>query len=300
MKKYLLFAVAFFSPLIVSAAPVAYQKMTGRRPVIAYSSSTQVNVSTNSQTNNTTVIMFPDGDVRSVTENLATSSNFRAFKTNQIAIWNATGTSRGGLNSGSVSNNSWYAIYAVKVSTSGSRNFVIVGSSINPTSANFSVLNSTFGTNGWAYLGLIRYGNNDNFAAEVLPFVQRSDGFTKFTSTCVGNTAFGLQGIISTTSASTTSLTYTPTRGMGALNLPENIDGTFYQAGRANGATAIRLLNASGTQRFVDLQAVTGAQLQSAMTADADGLQMTWTTSVAADISLSGFHDASITAFQPF
>lgn len=285
-----------------SGDPIAYMEWASpvsdisnyQRPLLVWVSTGRIDLSTNTSTANTTSINFRDGEFRSVTEDLASSQLYRSFKTGQTANW-TSGTVQGGLHIGTGTANTWYALYAVKVTSAAiSTNFVVVGSTSEPVHENFSTLNTAFGTNGWRYLGMIRIGDNNVVPAGILAFEQASDGFTRFTNSVAGNTSFNMQGILSTTTVSGSSITYTVTRGMTAFALPRIVDRTFYMAGRATGATGIRLVASDGSRRFVDIQSVTGAQLQTAETASSDGIAIIWTTAASGDVTLAGFHDLVI------
>ncbi len=133
-------------------------KLTGyRRPNLVWNSVTTVDVEAQSGTANTTQVMFPDGSVRTVTENLATTQKYRRFNITLTSEF-TTGTESGGLRSGlSETAATWYSLYAVKSQIDDTK-FVIVGDTTLPLAANFATLNSRYTTNGWLYLGMIRNG----------------------------------------------------------------------------------------------------------------------------------------------
>src|SRR5205823_4004220 len=108
-------------------------------------------------------ILFPDG-------NLRTDSTSGRINCNLAQVAALSGTAQSGLQTGTVSTNTWYAIYAVKT-TDNSSNFVTVADKTNlPVQANYSTLNTNFGTNGWVYLGLVRNGDNSGATNVVLSF----------------------------------------------------------------------------------------------------------------------------------
>lgn len=129
-----------------------------RRPNLVYNSGTIVSMETGLDgTAGDGVIMFPDGDVRT-----ETSSTRYNMTISQNAVFNnvTLGSNQGGLRTGSATNNTWYSMYAVKVTTFAA-NWVLVADTIVPVQANYATLNTNFGVNGWVYLGVLPYGQND-------------------------------------------------------------------------------------------------------------------------------------------
>ena len=219
-----------------------------RRPDLQFSSTTQVNVQANTGTANQTTIMYPDGSFLSVTESTPTS--FRAFKSGQNANWTSSSSPQGGIRTGSVAANTWYAIYAVKCTGSGqTANFVLVGDTVLPTQANFSTLNTNFGANSWAYLGLIRNGDNGGATTSILAFVQSGDKTMFYNVLSNGSTfTFNSPGtLLSAQNNSGNDSQYNYSAGTGTTNIPNNISMAMVTVGSSNGNSGIMELSVPTT-----------------------------------------------------
>lgn len=252
-----------------------------RRPNLVYSSATAVNVENNTGTSNQTTIVFPDGTIRSVTEDVSSTHKYRQFLITATAEF-ITGTEDSGLYSGlSETTNTWYAIYAVK-SQINTANFVLVGTTTLPLQANFATLNTNLGTNSWVYLGMIRNGDNSGATGDILSFVQ-SGNETAFRNACTGNdgTLFGTR---LATTAGATSVTYTYAAGTGATDIPNHI--SIGAVGVSNG-TAFAFKNAANTVTIGNLSG--GGTLRADVHVTAGFLCSG--TSTTRDIVLSGFYD---------
>ena len=227
------------------ATPATYYY---RRPNLVFSSTTQVNAQNNTGTANQTSILFPDGALYSVTE--GTPTYYRAFKTGQNANWTSTTQPQGGLRTGSAAANTWYAIYAVKCTGVGfTSNFVLVGDTVLPTQGNFATLNSNFGTNGWAYLGLVRYGDNGGTTTSILSFVQSGSRTSFFNVLSSSYTfAFNAPGtLLSAQNGSTNYSQYTYSAGTGTTNIPNNISLAIVTVGSSAGGSGIMELTVPTT-----------------------------------------------------
>ena len=169
-----------------------------RRPNLQYSSGTVVNMEVGIEGNSATAqIQFPDGSTRSD----ATATRINCDLTRVAAL---SGSAQSGLRTGTVANNTWYSIYAVKV-TDNSSNFVAVADTVVPTQGNFSTLNSNFGTNSWVYLGAIAYGDGSGTANAIMKFVQAGN-LTTFYNTLSGGGIASPPGILYNSTASGTSI----------------------------------------------------------------------------------------------
>jgi len=259
-----------------------------RRPVLEYVSTTTVRVENNTGTANQTSILFPDGNLRSVTENTGSTHKYRLFTISATAEF-TTGTEDSGLYTGlSEETNTWYAIYAVK-STINTANFVLVGTKTLPIQANYSTLNTNLGTNGWVYLGLIRNGDNSAATGDICSF--RMCGNTTFlTNTVTVNYGGTACGVIWSSSASDVAQTWTYAAGTANLELPNNISFVNVFFGRGAGATAkdyVTIMN--GTANRANL---TGRVAFSSWgVPNGDVSHTTDTTAVPMDIVLKGFMD---------
>jgi hypothetical protein len=191
-----------------------------RRPNLVYTSGTVVTIETGLDgTSGDGVILFPDGSVR--TETVAANLNMTI---SQTAIFtNATqGSNRGGIDTGTVANNKWYAVYAVKVTTF-STDFVLVASLNLPLQANYATLNTNFGANGWVYLGLIRNGDGGSTGAGILKFVQSGNETYLYNPPSGQNTGDAGFGMILATTAGATSLSWAYSAGTSGAVVPNNI-----------------------------------------------------------------------------
>lgn len=212
-----------------------------RRPVLVYNSGTVVNLETGIDgTSGECKVLFPDNNVR-------TDSTTSRIQCNLAQVAALSGVAQSGLRTGSVASNTWYAIYAVKTSDN-TANFVAVADTVLPIQANFTTLNSNFGTNSWVYIGLVRNGDNSGAGSVVLSFVQ-SGNFTKLLNTCANNSR-NTAGIQYLSNTSTQSLTYTYSAGTSATAVPNNI-AFCYWIGADNGSiTGGFYLADSGAARY--------------------------------------------------
>ena len=261
-----------------------------RRPTLLYVSATQVSVEGNTGTGNETKVIFPDGEVRSVVEDVASTHKYRKFDITATAQF-TTGTEDSGLRATeSEAANTWYAIYAVK-SLIDATKFVLVGTVYAPIQANFANLNTAFGTNGWAYLGLIRNGDDSGATGDVLSF--RHSGYvTMFYNTCVGQTGgiTALAGIRLASTASGSNVSWTYASGMGSGQMPPNI-------------TVASIWTSGNCDTFRARQSATdgGPTIASSESAIAVGFGVaTWvniTNGLWAGVQSSGTYDLNVTGF---
>lgn len=211
--------IATLSPAVTTLQTYVGSLMKYRRPVLQYSSGTVVNMETGvNGTSGQAQILFPDGTLR--TDSTATRINGDVSRVAALS-----GSWQSGLRTGTVVNNTWYACYAVKT-TDDTAKFVMVLDIVLPIQANYATLNSNFGTNGWVYLGMVRYGDQSGTANQIVAFTM-SGNFTAFSDTITGN-AFNVTGIRMATTASGASLTYTYAAGTNGAVIPSHIAiGTF-------------------------------------------------------------------------
>jgi hypothetical protein len=214
-----------------------------RRPRLQYNSGETVDVENNTGTANQTVIMFPDGERRTVTENLASTDKYRRFNITATAEF-TSGTEESGLRSGlSEANNTWYAIYAVK-SQINTDNFVLVGDTTLPLQANFSTLNSRYTTDGWVYLGMIRNGANDGVnLSDILNFSQTGNTFRFKVYSFnlpppIDQPGEMLLASINATTSQNNNTAYTYASGVSGAQIPSHLDNLLYRliARRASGS----------------------------------------------------------------
>jgi hypothetical protein len=224
-----------------------------RRPNLVYSSATAVNVESNTGTSNQTTIIFPDGTVRSVTEDVASTHKYRQFLITATAEF-TSGTEDSGLRSGlSEANNTWYAIYAVK-SQINAANFVLVGDTTLPLQANFGTLNSAYGTNSWVYLGMIRNGDVDQAQGDILSFVQ-SGSITSLTHKPNFTSAMGVP---LAANASSTLAAWEYAAGTGEAQLPNHILIADIST-ESSSANTVTMFTYDQTKRYLIISGASGA-----------------------------------------
>lgn len=227
-----------------------------RRPNLTWISVTTVDIENNTGTANQTTIVFPDGSFRSVTENTASTSKYRRFIITETAEF-TSGTENSGLRSGlSETNNTWYAIYAIKSQINGA-NFVLAGDTTLPLQANFATLNSRYGTNSWLYLGMIRNGDNLNAPGDILDFTQTGPNiqFNNPTDTADGQPVFSGMFLVSGTGTAS----YATTFGTGATDIPNHttLMTTLAFSNQAVGSSFF-VRNSASTLNYAVGPAVTG------------------------------------------
>lgn len=253
-----------------------------RRPNLSYISVTTVDVENNTGTSNQTTIVFPDGTVRSVTEDTSSTSKYRRFLITETAEF-LTGTENSGLYSGlSETTNTWYAMYAVK-SQINTANFVLVGTTTLPTRANFATLNTNLGTNSWVYLGMIRNGDNSGATGDILSFVQAGH-LTSFSNSALGTSAVNFPGTILVSANSGSACTYTYAAGTGTAQIPNHLKQVSFSCGGAAGdQTIVGTVNAPMYARAVGY-----VLLPNVSAAESVSLS---NNSQTRDVSLAGFID---------
>lgn len=278
-------------PVVSLSAASAYSGGY-KKPELIWISSTTVDLSTNTSTTNMRRIIFPDGDVREVTENTNTASQYCRFNIEENASFAALPENSGLQPTYVRAANTWYVLYAVK-STTDTTKFVVVGSTITPIPANYSALDSAYAASGWVPLGTIRYGDSDASSTGILSF-RKSGRLVVFTNTVNGgNTAVTGPGINLATTAGATSLTYTYAAGTGDLQIPANISQGIWSGclsaggdlvyGILDGTAGTKLFQgdyASGRKGIIRVTYPMGINFSS-----------TAGTSSAMDILLSGFYD---------
>ena len=170
-------------------------------------------------------------------------------------------------------------------------NFILVGDTALPLQANFSTLNTRYGTDSWIYLGLIRNGDNSATTGDILEFDQTGNK-TLFKNVVTGNEQDG-QGIRLATTASATSLAYTYASGTGTTQIPDNATIAIYQGVAGAVADAI-IFRADGLARYYVLAPVDHGFMWRVMISADEGLdvaEFAGTGAVAMDIYIAGYID---------
>lgn len=273
-----------------------------RRPNLTFVSTTTVDVENNTGTQHQTRIIFPDGEMREVTENTGSTTVYRRFDITATATF-ASGTIDSGLRSGiSEATNTWYAIFAVKCTKAGEEaNFILAGDTTFPTQGNYSTLNTRYGTNGWVHLGYIRNGDNGGSTGDILNFVQSGN-----TTYLINTLADASISALSTASSGTllanttgaTTLTYTYSAGSGTTNIPDTIKTCLYNAMYAAVAGNIQAYDSGGTRVYLMHHANTAAAMHRVWMAASEGIQLSNgpASSIAYTISLGAFVDGALAA----
>jgi len=262
---------------------------TYRRPVLQYSSGTVVNIETGiNGVSGQAQILFPDGVLR-------TDSTTTRINCNLAQVAALSGAAQSGLRTGTVTSQTWYAIYAVKTSDNSS-NFVTVADTVLPLQANYSTLNSNFGTNSWVYLGLIRVGAGVGVDTTILKFIQAGSRTTLYNSNHLGNASFAKGLLLATTAGTTTTLTYAYSAGTSGAVIPNNITIVDWVAGTAtSGALAIAFSSQATTDYFGTWFNGAGGNMQISFSnkAAVDGFVINRgsDSSRPADIFIDGFID---------
>lgn len=243
-----------------------------RRPVLQYASATTVAVESGLDgTSGDIPIVFPDGSIRTETSTTRTT-----FNITRNAVLTTSGAQSGLTGATSEANNTWYALYAVKV-TDSSTLWVTVGSTVLPLQANYATLNTAYQTNGWVYLGVIRNGDNSGTIGDILAFDQCGNTviFRNACTAAVGGVAVGLR-LASTAGAVT--LTWAYSAGTGTTNVPNHLKLGIVLY---NGAPRVAAVYALGNSGFNQLYSGISGNGASA------GVRSTATISLLGGIGLS-------------
>jgi hypothetical protein len=190
-----------------------------RRPVLTYSSGSVVATETGLDgTSGDGVILFSDGSLRTD----SSTTRIQCTLTQNAVFTNATrGNNQGGLRTGSVASDTWYWFYAVKVTTFAT-DWVLVADVVAPTQANYSTLNTNFGTNGWVYLGVLPYGDAAG-STNAIPKFRWSGNRVELIHPTTGSANQGT-GVRLATTSSATSLTWNYATGSTVgTDVPANV-----------------------------------------------------------------------------
>ncbi len=265
-----------------------------RRPVLQYASATTVAVESGLDgTSGDIPIQFPDGQLR--TETSATRTTFNITRN---AVLVTSGAQSGLTGATSEANDTWYALYAVKV-TDSSTLWVTVGSTVLPIRANFATLNTAYQTNGWVYLGLIRNGSVATQSTDIVPFVMAGNLTWFYNANAAANLngfEYDVAGLrFADQSASGLTLTYTATRGTGSTDIPANIAFTHFHGGtETSTGNVFYMFTSAGTSgRLLGkrLANSSGADADAWVIGDAGCTLVSSGTNIAASIMMDGWVD---------
>lgn len=262
-----------------------------RRPVLQYNSGTVVNVETGiNGTSGQLGILFPDGTYR-------TDSTTGRIQCNLAQNSSLTGTAQSGLRTGSQSANTWYSFYAVK-SQVNTTDIVIVADTLLPLQANFSTINTNFGTDSWVFLGTLPNGDNSGATNVILKFAMTGN-FISLRNTCAANGTQGSGIRIATQSVAGATLTFTYAAGTNIATpaLPNQISMGFITSGGNNaGQETLQLLDGGGNNRYAALLTPAGGTvgMVNAIMPVLDGIQISGAAGNKHDIFLTAYWDGAL------
>jgi hypothetical protein len=191
-------------------------------PDLIYIATGTVDITTNTGTANRTCILFPDGDYRCVTENTATTNKYRRFIITDTANY-TSGTEDSGLKSTFIgTNDTFYWIYAVK-SQINTANYILEGTTTPALSSNYSTLDGLYGTNGWVYIGKIRYGDNSGVDNDIVAFVMHGPVMIYNSACTAGSSGRNGIGLLMANATSASSLDFTFTTGVTGKVVPSDV-----------------------------------------------------------------------------
>lgn len=266
-----------------------------RRPNLVWAGVDRVDVENNTGTAHETRILFPDGEVRSVIEDLGASQNYRSFLITQTACFTG-GAIQGGLEPGfTEQSNAFYALYAVKVTKHGETDkFVLAGTTKLPIQSDVAALNASFGLNAWVYLGLIRNGNNAAESGNILDFVQAGP-VTLFKNTMDDPSVLKTAGVRMTYANWTNICTYTTASGMGASEIPPTVSLVRWYAMCSPGSTgAIDVSNAESTRAYDRYSSAVGSSISQFWSPAVEGVRITGPWLSNFNVGVGGFVDSAL------
>lgn len=214
-----------FTTVIQSSFTALQRYSLYKRPALQYVGSTLLIVENNTSTSNQTCVIFPDTEQRCVTN---ASGSRQADIT---AVGNFTSGDVSGMAPGETrASFTWYAVYAVK-SQNVNTLFDLMITTNTYSQANMARLNTLFGSNAWAYLGLIRLGDwNGGTTNQLVSFVQTGDA-TIFNNDINGGNFQGV--VMSSVTAGTGNLTYTYSAGTTQAQIPSSVTQVTWLAATA-------------------------------------------------------------------
>lgn len=203
------------------------------------------------------------------------------------------GSPQSGLRTGTVANNTWYAVYAVKANSGAA--IVLVADVTLPAQANIATINGYYGANSWVYLGMIRYGDGSGSPTGIVNFVQCGNRTTFINVSDGGNTGFIAEGVRMAHTAGATGLVYSYASGTGAAQIPANLINAMWTicsaALAASYISVLNSLNTKGFTQYASFASSTAAQRFEAGALDGISVSNGAASSIAYDIWLSGFVD---------
>lgn len=256
-----------------------------RRPILQYSSGSQVNMETGIDgTSGEAMILFSDGTRRTD----STSGRINCTMSQTAAF---SGSAQSGIDTGSVSNTTWYSFYAVKV-TDSSTNFVMAASALVPTQANFSTLNSRLGTNGWVYLGVLPYGDGSAVTNAICKFGMAGNTIKLINIPSV-SAANVVLGVRVANSASTNALAYTYAAGTTVgTQIPAQLRLGYWMADVSNGVLITGSSDAA-LEHFIN-NVVGALIIENGPLEITQGFRNFSSSATATSLTLSGYVDGAL------
>lgn len=265
-----------------------------RRPNLQWVSVTTVDIENNTGTANQTCVLFPDANYRCVTEDTASTSVNRRFIITEAA--SNSGTKNSGLRTGYAEGASVkYALYAWKVSDN-STDFVVVGDTLAPTQANFSALNTFYGTNSWEFLAYAWNGDGSG-NSDILAFDQ-SGPYMAFRNTMAGAVSTQEGYDIAFTGAATT-LTYTYSAAMtGTTGVPPTIKQINWGVSWESVAGNVIAQNSGANRTYISVNANSTIHSTGYWSAASEGVKLSNGpgSSEGMDIYIRGYFDGALAA----
>lgn len=213
---------------------------TWRRPVLQWGSVTTVAVESGLDgTSGDIPMLFPDGSLRTETSTTRTT-----FNITRNAVLVTSGAQSGLTGATSEATNTWYSLYACKV-TDSSTLWVTVGSTVIPTQANYATLNTAYGTSGWVYLGCVPNGDNSAATGDIPKFVMSGNRISLYNSVTAATSSRGVR-LANTAGATSLTWTYAAGTDLSSGQIPGHIligDVGFCSAAQAQ----LTLLDSAGT-----------------------------------------------------
>lgn len=224
-----------------------------KRPVLSFGSVTTVAVESGVDgTSGDIPLLFPDGTMRIETSTMRTT-----FDITRNAVLITSGAQSGLTGATSEATNTWYALYGCKI-TDSSTLWVTVGSTVLPLQANFSTLNTAYGSNGWVYLGMIRNGDNSGATGDILVFDQAGN-HTMFRNVCTSAAGSSGVGLRLASSGGATSLTWAYSAGTGTTNVPNQFKFALIMYIGGARTAAVYAIQNSGSDRLYSAISSNGA-----------------------------------------
>lgn len=259
-----------------------------RRPNLVFATVSTVTVEAGlNGTASSIPVLFPDGTMRTETTSTRTT-----FDITRNAVLVTSGAQSGLTGATTEAANTWYALYACKV-TDSTTLWVTVGSTVLPIQANFATLNTAYGTSGWVYLGMIRNGDNDGATSDILNFTQCGNVTVFNNAGTGGGSGITAAGINFATTASATTLSYTYSAGTATTSVPNNLTQVIW-SGTLSAAAAIVLVildGSIGTKLFQGDYASGHKGIIRVLHKAAGNLSLTVGSAGPLDIYFSGFTD---------